>query len=210
MSKFSLWLLSLLVLPVTAAQIALPISDQVFDNSSLAFIEHNKDKPFGRYLTQNIQYPPIKALHKTLQLQLQQALINRGEAHITVVTPPEFDRQLKPHISIEQINKIARDMNIQDAQFELVCLGRGQVRQDNKTLSTYFVVVESPQLLAIRQAVHDKFVENGGDAKAFKPTHFYPHITVGYTDKDLHESQGVFKDKRSCYRSLTLTSPPKR
>ena len=51
---------------------------------------------------------------------------------------------------------------------------------------THFIIVTSSNLLKIRHEVYNKYLENGGDAGCWSPENFYPHITVGYTHKDMH------------------------
>ncbi|MNT17240.1 hypothetical protein D3C72_1523800 [compost metagenome] len=117
-----------------------------------------------------------------------------------MINPIEYHRVLtgghpeKPTISIERIGAIAREMNIQSADLKIRGLGRGQATLDGKREETYFLVVDSQKLKAIRARIHREFVANGGDPKAWDPTNFAPHITIGYTLRDLHESDGVIKD----------------
>ena len=56
------------------------------------------------------------------------------------------------------------------------------------------MIVDSAKLRLIRYKIYELFVERGGDPKAFDPTWFFPHITIGYTYKDLHENSGVLKN----------------
>jgi hypothetical protein len=44
---------------------------------------------------------------------LQVPIINRGEAHITVLTPPEFTVLSLAGVTIDDINQIALDSKIQ-------------------------------------------------------------------------------------------------
>ena len=60
---------------------------------------------------------------------------------------------------------------------------------------TYFVVVQSEDLISIRKKIQDSFVGKGGDKNDFNPLNYFPHITLGFTKRDLHESDGVIKGK---------------
>src|SRR4051812_31607633 len=42
------------------------------------------------YIALPLLYPPAERLRQNLEKELSAALLNRGEAHITVVTPPEL------------------------------------------------------------------------------------------------------------------------
>jgi len=128
------------------------------------------------------------------------SLKNRGEAHITVITPIEYYDVLKSKISMEEINTIALQASIQDSEFKIEYIGEGKKDKD----STFYLVVSSPQLVAIRKLIQEQFESRGGEKNTFKAEHFYPHITLGFTTRDLHESDGVIKDSRSCIEKVSI------
>ena len=103
-------------------------------------------------------------------------------------------------VTIEEIDHIARRMNIQASKFKVVCLGRG-TKDD---MSTYYVVVKSEDLLNIRKEIETLFIKKGGEKRKFRAENFFPHITVGFTKRDLHESDGVIKDETSCIKPIEL------
>jgi hypothetical protein len=103
------------------------IERSVQQNADLKFISHQGDGRFASYLSMEVQYAPIKKVFEQLQNKTQLKLKNRGEAHITVVTPIEYFDVLKSHLTMNEIDKIAQSLNIQAANFEVKCLGRGQV-----------------------------------------------------------------------------------
>lgn len=179
--------------------VGLALSSSCTTRASIAsydapFIPHMEPRPFGSYLSRNVHYPPVRAKLEGLEARLGRSLKNRGEAHITVITPPEYDRALKSHISIERIHEIARNQDIQRTDFQVVCMGRGRKDADE----TYFLVVTAPALLEIRRHVHREFIAAGGSPADFDPENFYPHITLGFTNKDLHQEDGVIKNELSC------------
>lgn len=171
---------------------AMRIDPQLYENSSLAFKSHSN------YLTMEVNYPPVKRLYEELQSHLDIALKTRGEAHITVVTPIEFDKVLKKKMSIQEIDALAKAQGIQSFSFEAKCVGMGKATIKGKEERTYFVVVHSEDLLRLRKEIHDQFVKNGGDTHAFDPNNYYSHITIGFTARDLHEADGVIKGTNSC------------
>lgn len=178
------------------------LSKKVTDNQSLPFISHAGTGAFDSYLTMEVQYSPVESLFQQVQQQEKVKLKNRGEAHITVITPVEYFQVLKDKIQIKEINAIALKHDIQASQFKIECLGRGTARINQRTESTYYLVVSSDKLLNIRKKIQDVFVARGGDAKKFEPQHYFPHITLGFTDRDLHESDGVIKNKKSCVAAV--------
>ena len=191
-------LLNFFIVIVQAATLGLDSS--ILDNSSLKQLSHRGDGPFSTYLSMDIHYSPIKELWKQTEIETGLKLNNRGEAHITTITPPEFFHQLKGVVTIEEIEKIASEMPIQSSKFKVVCLGRG-MKDD---MSTFYVVVESEDLINLRKKVEMLFLKKGGKKGKFRAENFYPHITVGFTKRDLHESDGVIKDKNSCFKDINL------
>lgn len=171
---------------------AFSLDQQIFHNSELPFKSHSN------YLTMEIKFPPVNRLYQQVVESFALQLTNRGEAHITVITPVEFDKVLKKKISIKEIERIAKEQGIQSSKFEAKCVGQGKVMLDQLEEKTFFLVVHSEDLLRIRKEIKDQFVKNGGNANAFDAMNFYPHITLGFTKRDLHESDGVIKGINSC------------
>lgn len=162
------------------------------------FIPHTEEKPMKAYLAMNLPYPPYQTLFEQVQKAEGVTLQNRGEAHITVVTPIEYDKVLKRHLSIAEIHKIAEEAKIQDMEFTPVCIGRGEKEISGKLEKTYFVVVYSSALIDLRGKIEEAYVKNGGKPQDFVPEKFLPHVTLGFTARDLHYEDGVNKNKTSC------------
>lgn len=159
------------------------------------FVDNSKTA--APYLSMNIDFNSITVIRKDVERIERLVIQNRGEAHITVITPPEFE-QLKSVLSMELLNEVALLNRIQEAPFEIVCVGRGQLKEDSKTLSTYYIVVDAPELVSLRRTIATLYKTRGGPAAGFNPDDYYPHITVGFTERDLHLSDGVVKSKASC------------
>lgn len=170
---------------------------------NLEFIKHVGEV---NYLSFNLNYGPFKEYFDRADKYTYSPLKNRGEAHITIITPPEYNDDLKNFVSINEINEIAEKMNIQQSNYKPLCMGKGSLVEAEKYLETYFIVVESEELLNIRKAIGKLYTDRGG--KKFDASHFYPHITLGFTDRDLHEADGVIKGPKSCMRTLHI-SPKK-
>ena len=149
--------------------------------------------PHVDYLAREVSYPPVAMVRDQVHHRLGITLKDRGEAHITVVTPPELAK-LQPRLSLDDINKIAKKRKIERSKFDIVCLGEGQ----KEVLRTFFIVVNSPELVQLRHEISRAFQKKGGKPDDFEPAHFFPHITVGFTERDLHESDGVIKNRGAC------------
>lgn len=178
--------------------------------SKVNFITHTGTGEFSSYLGMNIKFEPIKDLFFQLDKHLGGRLNKknaRTEAHITVITPVEYFRVLKEKISMAEINDLALKAKIQDVNFKVECLGQGKAIVKNKFHETYYVVVSSPKIVQLREKVFEIFKERGGNTSQFDPHLFYPHITVGYTHKDLHLGpNGVKKGLNSCYLPIQMVN----
>ncbi len=182
----------------------LELSSQIYENSNVEFISHAGSSALSSYVAMNINFIPVKNLYQSLQSKFGEKLINRGESHITVITPVEYANGLKDKISIKELNEMALESKLQSSKFEVICLGKGEKKVRNNLLKTYFLVVNSEDLLHFRKKVELLFRQRGGQSNSFKAEHFYPHITVGFSKRDLHESDGVIKNVSSCYEGLNM------
>ena len=159
------------------------------------------------YLVEPLPYPPMEKVWRQLEEKLGTKLINRGESHVTILTPPEFNA-IKNFVSIDEVNKIAEAHRSSPPPIEPICLGRGEAKlEGDKLEQTYFVVLNAPGLLTIRREIQALLASRGGAPELFDAEKFYPHATVGFTKADLHESQGVIKDRRSCLFDLEVFAP---
>lgn len=184
---------------------SLTLKSSLLDGTSVKFLKFEGKGPFDSYLTMNLPFPPAAGLFKQVLVQEKTQLTNRGEAHITVITPVEFWNILKPQgVSMKEINKIAEDMKIQSSRFQPLCLGYGKATVDGNSERTFYIVVASDDLINIRREIQKLFISKGGSESAFVPTNYYPHVTIGFTKRDLHESDGVIKDAKSCVNDLQI------
>lgn len=159
-----------------------------------AIVNNKKPASIKNYVSLDLEYPEYQQILKNLDAFLGTTLINRGEAHITVITPPEF-KILNTKVSAEVIHQ---EWGLWTAKnFKKVCLGEGSITEKKKNLKTYYVVVDTPDILAFREHLKVKY-----DVPEFQASVFYPHITLGFTEKDLHYEQGVIKDQKSCPQKL--------
>ena len=165
----------------------IPLSKSIYINDNLPFESHQGSGPFDTAMVMNIQYAPVKSTRDMLSAYLHYPLRfftdwnKDGEAHITVITPPEYTNVIKKFVSIERIEEIALQNYIQTSDLKVLGLGRGVVNINDKEEETYFIIMKSKNLLKIRQQIYEEFIKNGGDKYAWDPNHFHPHITVGYS-----------------------------
>jgi len=145
----------------------------------------------------------IKLLQK-IKTKRNLELKSRGEAHITLLTPPEF-KAFQGKIPMSEIEAATKPI-LEKATFEVLCLGSGKLKSQTSepppaSFETFFVVVQSKDLLEIRKVIHG-LAQKHNVAKNFAPEDYYPHVTIGFTVRDLHQADGVIKDKGTCQADL--------
>lgn len=175
----------------------LAISSAITYNARMPFFERTPG------LALNVEYQDVKRLRSEISKIIGRELAffkgwdKQGEAHVTTITPPEYNFQLKPYVSPEAINRIAQDFDIQSADVSVLGIGSGKKLFKGEMGETFFIIVRSNKLLQIRQAIYQEYLKNKGPVSgpnAFDPNRFYPHITVGFTHEDIHENDGLIKD----------------
>ncbi|KAJ1668410.1 hypothetical protein IW140_000238 [Coemansia sp. RSA 1813] len=192
----------------------LALKTSALESGNIPFTSHASDKPFGTYLQQTLDFGPFKELFDAISTTTNTAIHSRGEAHITVISPPEFDHVLKPAgVTIEEIESIALRSGIQDARLVPVCLGRfsgtlpnPKTDADKGTFLLYSLVVADVHndLLAIRRKVFEVYREKGGQGALFQPEGFWPHVTLGFDRRDLFIEDSIYKGSNYCYAPIRM------
>jgi hypothetical protein len=149
-------------------------------------------QPGANFVTVALSFGPFENILIQTEARLGRQLKSRGEAHITVVTPPEFAKLSEVLTAQEIRNVIASGFDSLDA--EPVCVGSGAIGKDE----TWFVVLQSSPLLQARMNLEDRFNARGGLLGNFSAANFYPHVTIGFVNRDLHLEDGIVKDVLSC------------
>jgi len=177
------------------------------------FESHSGPHPFQSYLVQTLDFTHVKPFYTALQARLDFPIQSRGEAHITVITPPEFDNVLsKVGITMDDIDRIARRMDIQNVKIEPVCVGKAKKALDGRKQAdtVFFIVMNAPELVDIRREIQKLYVRRGGEGALFEAELFWPHVTVGFTYRDMFLEDGVFKGHNSCFGRVVMVNPPRR
>jgi 2'-5' RNA ligase len=180
----------------------LPLSARVLDSRKVPFVKHEGLGDFDNWLAVNIPWEPINSFRGVLEKEGNAPLLHRGEAHITVLTPVEW-QSLKKVLSMKELHQLFQK-RIQRVPYQVSCLGKFTKEMEGKTQSAFFLVVQSPGLFDVRQEISKLFAKKGGDPERFDPLEYFPHITVGFSEKDFHLSDGAIKDLRSCDRSVLI------
>ena len=173
----------------------LTLDSSVTNGNSMSFETHRE--PYT--LALNLPYEPILKLRNEiaelldLNLKFFTGWHAEGEAHVTIISPPEINI-LSKHLAMEEIDQIAREHEIQNSDLVLLGLGSGKAKVNDEIHETFFVIVDSSNIRKIRLAIYKAYVEAKGNPSEFDPTWYFPHITVGFTHNDVHEHQGLLKD----------------
>lgn len=171
---------------------------------SAPFVAHVGAGPFANYLSMEIPFAPIDNLRRKLEWDLRVELKTRGEAHITVINPQEAQK-LASKLPIDVINEMTKEV-IQTSSWTPVCIGKGTAIIDGNEEHALFLVVDSDDLRKLRLSIYEKFLALGGDKNDFSVDDYFPHITIGFTKRDLHPEDGVVKNRNSCIGEIKLST----
>jgi 2'-5' RNA ligase len=151
-------------------------------------------------LVRNIDFESVHDLIKQVNEFYGIKLSDRGEAHITTITPPEYSNDLSSLISSDEIHSMFKN-KIQNTTFKIHCVGE---RKSNDGKRVFFLVVESSNLFELRnelKKVVNARAEKQGTVSNFQTKNFWPHITIGYIHEDVH---GVSKGPETCIKEFEL------
>lgn len=156
------------------------------------------------YLALQLPFEPINILRQQLENQLKRPLKHRQEAHITVLSPTEY-QAIQSQISINDLYTIIQPLEYAESWFEVICLGRSKAQLDNFEADTFYLVIQSLLLTQLRQQIFLAIKKKDEKENTFHPFNYYPHITVGFSHQDLHpENHFITKDKRNCFLSVNI------
>ncbi|KAJ2998617.1 hypothetical protein HDV02_004247 [Globomyces sp. JEL0801] len=130
-------------------------------------------------------------------------LTDRGEAHITCITPPEFKILQLIGINQVELDQLAIDHQIQKTRIQPICLGRNRA---NGKIVYNIVIEKSIEIMNYRRSLAKLYIQKGGNGEYFDPEYFYPHITLGFVGGDVFDSNGVYKGINSCFRNIKLVT----
>lgn len=172
-------------------------------------------KPESRFLSMTekviqvpLEFEPIAQLRQAVERRIGRQLLSRGEAHITVIKPQELSF-LEGVLSRSDLEKLIASFELHPEKLNAICVGMGEARLGGKRESTYFVVLEAPELFSFRRQVATEVANRslktrGSRRSTFDAADFYPHITLGFSSRDLHEQHGVVKNVKSCLYPIKI------
>lgn len=177
------------------------IGARVLDAKSESFESYAGDRAS---LAMSLPVEPVKPLVPRIEAAFGVTLKPLGEARITVLTAPEAGELAKAGLGMQDIEREFAS-GIQAIPYEVLCVGEAVSTKDS-TLKAYYLVVRSAGLVDLRARILAMAKERAGSKPVkFEPEAFYPHVTVGFTRRDLDmEDDGVRKDGRTCKYALAV------
>lgn len=169
--------------------------------STKAFIPHINPKSFyGTYLVHNVSFQAMPKLKQSIEKITQLKLIDRGEAHITILSPPEFNKIQKyyPNFSMLKVHDFVKS-KIQKIKWKTLGIGH-QSGKNHKGLfsEVFYLVVQSKELRQLRFHIMSHFQLS---KNSFNPNLQDFHITIAYTVSDLHN---IDKSSKTLDSSLSM------
>eukprot|EP00850_Spirogloea_muscicola_P010876 SM000065S20225 [mRNA] locus=s65:431443:432222:+ [translate_table: standard] len=183
------------------------VSRSLFRGGAVPFVKHEDGLPFGSYLALNLNFTPALELFQRLNAT-QGPLLNRGEAHVTVISPVEY-QVLAPLVDISDITAIALKHRIQRAAMQPICVGlasKTTVENGSSVFQdVYFVKIHTGKTIEnIRYNVQQHFISRGGNGALFYYRQLLPHITIGFLHDDLFIEDGIYTGDKSCWADLHI------
>lgn len=151
----------------------------------------NELRPLGppafkeHYWSLPVDHVKIQKIRLALEKRLGHSLKHRNESHITLITPPEW-AQLQSHPSNAN-NPAAWPEKINN--YQVLCLAESKISPQQVT---YYLVIRLEDAQAWREHMFKQ--------KNLRPPAYFPHITVGFINQDLHLKDGVRKDQSQCLK----------
>lgn len=156
-------------------------------------------------LIMNVDYQAVADVRRQIEEIYDLELEDRGEAHITVITPPEAqgwftesEKGIRDYYSTDAM--IANySPDLQFTYFEVVCVG---MQENDDGRKVFYLVVDAPGLIETRddiKLIAGMNAEEMGEELEFDPFAYDPHITIGFVEGDVH---GVSKGQDTCVQDI--------
>jgi 2'-5' RNA ligase len=162
--------------------------------SRLAFLPHHGPEPMEKYLAVNLSFSYFDQLRQQIEKALGGTpLLHRGEAHLTVLTPPEYNEHFSAFWGIEEISARLGERLQKTA---ITSLGLGSFVHPASKDSVFFIVAEAPEVFLIRRELAQALSAKNPQHQ-FQAANFEPHITVGFSLRDFFSQDGAVKTIRA-------------
>ncbi len=164
-------------------------------------------QPRADHVAMVIPYEPLRRLKEEIEQKEGKTLQSRPEASLTVLSPAEL-KLLRTRLSLEEIHQMVAKVDLQKIPYRPQCLAVLRSEESQRSLITYYLIVEAEGLRDLRRQVAKRFVEKGGRAQSFYPDAYRPRITVAYNERDLLRDETVPQNSDACIYQLSWASQP--
>ena len=216
----------------TRDKLMIDVPVDIFDASSIAFNESIVKVPNGpllEYLATTLNHTHFPQIKKQIEKIANTTLKDRGEAHMTIITPPEYGYEAENYqqglgklIKLPELNAIAQGERTREEsamqlfsvqQFDMypLCIGKASRSIGKKgekgykeDSAVYYIIVESKQASAFREELETEFQARRGNPSHFCAKCFRAHITIGYEDNDWFEDKSIYKTEHTCEYGINL------
>lgn len=134
-----------------------------------------------------------------------EALVAPAHPSVPLVLRSEYADSLQGVLSIEDILNQARDLGLETARFEPVCMGRRRESAPGRSDALFFVLFDAPVFDAFRDELRPLFPEHAG-AFPYEPKALSPILTIAATDRHFERWWPMaVKTALDCRASLRVT-----
>lgn len=173
----------------------------------VSFLEIDEESLGGPVFAQNLHAPPLDELRRAIEKRTQLTLQAPEGSSLAILDAFETKAVLASGFSRDELHRMALEFDIQGYDFEPVCVGRGSIGTGEEGRSVYFMVVRSPAVQEFRGRLRETLINRDPGGAALLREPYEPHVTLGYTHRDLTHEDGVKKDETSCWLPVAVDEP---
>ena len=155
-----------------------------------------------------LQPPPSLStgLFQQLFRRTGEALVAPAHPSVPLVLRSEYADSLQGVLSVEDILNKARDLGLETARFEPICMGRRRESAPGRSDTLFFVLFDAPAFDEFREELTPLFPEHAG-AFPYEPRALSPILAIGATDRQFERWWPLaVKAELDCRASLRVTN----
>ena len=130
-----------------------------------------------------LQPPPLltPGLFDQVFKRTMESMVSPGVDILPVVLHSEFESHLRAVLAPDELLQVARDAGLEAARLEPVCMGVKREPFVGRSRQIYFVLFDTPVVVAFRQQL-GRIAAESGSPEAFGATSFDLVLAVGGSD----------------------------
>lgn len=157
------------------------------------------DSPNAPLLSLRTGQELVAGLFRQLFQRKMESMSTPVTASIPIVLHAEFERGLAGRMTPDELLAAARDAGLESSSPLLGCLAHRRISEPGQTRQTYFVIVNSPAIVAYRTALAQRG-QGLFDAAAVTPIMF-----VGATDPAFHRWLPIRATDEDCVSPIRVS-----